>query len=280
MPHFTTSDGLRLYFEDSHPGDTDATPLLCLPGLTRNCRDFDPLKAQVPQQRLIAMDYRGRGRSSYDVDFHNYNILRERRDAIELLDHLGLGRVTVLGTSRGGLVAMAMAASDRDRLSGVILNDVGPVVDPKGISRIMAYLGNTPAQSDYDSCARALHDAMQPQFPDVPLAVWRRQAEIQFDEVQGRLELRYDAHLRRAILEAAASDAAPDLWVFFDALRDLPLGLIRGENSDVLNTETTAQMQARCPDMIVTQVPNRGHAPFLDEPQSLELIGKIMKIAA
>jgi pimeloyl-ACP methyl ester carboxylesterase len=273
MAFFTTSDGRRLYYESTGTGPT----LLCLSGLTRNCRDFDPLRPHLPELRLITMDYRGRGRSEFDPDHANYNVFREARDAVELLDLLGIPKTTVLGTSRGGLIAMVLAASHAGRLGGAILNDVGPEIDPAGIARIMEYLGQPPEHADLDSLARAMQQSAQAQFPGVPLAVWRRQAAAQYRAADGRLHLRYDANLRRAILEAAASETLPDMWLFFRALKALPLGLIHGANSDILNMDIIARMQTEHPKMAVVHVPDRGHVPFLDEAESLAMIRQILE---
>ena len=137
MARLITTDGLALHYEDTGAGQ----PLLCLPGLTRNTRDFDFLAPHVSDLRLIAMDYRGRGQSDPAPDFNSYSVPREAQDVIDLLDHLGLATVTILGTSRGGLIAMALAATQPDRVAGVILNDVGPEVAPAGIARILDYVG-------------------------------------------------------------------------------------------------------------------------------------------
>lgn len=273
MPYFTTTDDRRIYFEDIGKGQ----PLLCLAGLTRCSRDFSFLAPHVTDLRMIAMDYRGRGRSDYDPDYMNYNIFRESHDAIELLDHLGLDRVTVLGTSRGGLIAMALAASHPERLSGVILNDVGPVIEPSGIARIMEYVGKKPVSKTHDQAARVLRDAMEPQFPGVPLEKWRKQAEIQYEATPDGLALRYDDALHKALLEQAATGAIPDMWLFFEALKDIPTGVIRGANSDILGADTLAEMHRRHPGLISADVPNRGHAPFLDEPESLDIIRRILE---
>ncbi|WP_158971800.1 alpha/beta fold hydrolase [Chachezhania sediminis] len=275
MADFTTSDGLRLYYEIHGQGQ----PLLCLPGLTRNCRDFDFLLPHMADVQVIALDLRGRGKSAFDPDYLNYNVLREGHDVVELLDHLGLDKVTVLGTSRGGLVAMAVAAGHGDRLAGVILNDVGPEVGPAGIARIMAYLGEKPAQTDYDGWARAALEATAKEFPGVPLDVWRHQAEAQFIETGTGLDLRYDAHLRTAILEQAAAGTAPDMWLFFERLRAVPTGVIRGANSDILSPDTLARMQERHPGLIAAEVQDRGHPPFLDEAESLSIIRTILETA-
>ncbi|WP_298849727.1 alpha/beta hydrolase [uncultured Ruegeria sp.] len=276
MPDFTTSDGRRVYYEETGTG----TPLLCLAGLTRNSGDFSFFAPHAVGLRMIAMDYRGRGRSEYDPDFMNYNIFRESHDAIELLDVLGIEKAVILGTSRGGLIAMALAASHPERLAGVILNDVGPVIEPSGIAKIMAYVGAQPSAKTYDEAAAVLKHVMEPQFPGVPLETWREQAENQYEKLADGLKLRYDAALRNALIEQAASGATPDLWMFFEALRDIPTGVIRGANSDVLGVATLGEMHSRHPGLISVDVPDRGHVPFLNEPQSLDLIQKVLKNAA
>ncbi|MEX0278309.1 MAG: alpha/beta fold hydrolase [Ruegeria sp.] len=275
MAFFKTSDGLRIYYEETGSG----AALLCLAGLTRNSKDFSYFAPHATDLRLITMDYRGRGQSDYDPDYMNYNVLSEAHDVVELLDHLGLKKVTILGTSRGGLIAMALAASNPERLAGVVLNDVGPVIEAAGIAKIMDYVGKRPAAKTYDEAAAALEQIMEPQFPGVSMDVWRRQAEIQFEQTDDGLKLRYDEALRKALLEQAASGATPDLWLFFEALRDIPTGVIRGANSDVLGAATVEEMHARHPGLISAEVPDRGHVPFLNEPQSLDIIRKILDAA-
>ncbi len=275
MAGFTTSDGKRIHYTDTGSGQ----PLLCLAGLTRCGRDFSHLVPHVTDLRMITMDYRGRGQSDYDPDYMNYNVLREGRDATELMDHLGLDRVTLLGTSRGGLIAMTLAATQPHRLAGVILNDVGPVVSPEGIARIMDYVGKAPMSKTYDQAAQAMHAALVAQFPDIPAKVWRQQVETQYDETPDGLALRYDPKLRDALIEQAAAGPVPDLWPLFEALRGLPTGVIRGENSDILAPGTLAEMQVRHPEMLIAVIPNRGHVPFLDEPQSLALIRSVLERA-
>ncbi|WP_428926409.1 alpha/beta fold hydrolase [Marinibacterium sp. SX1] len=272
MATFRTSDGLTLYYEITGTGPA----LLCLAGLTRNSRDFDPLRAALDGVQVITLDYRGRGLSEFDEDHANYNVLREGRDTLELIAHLGLDRVTVLGTSRGGLIAMALAAGHREKLAGVILNDVGPEVGPAGIARIMEHLGQAPAVPDLDAEAARMQADTRHSFPGVPLARWRQQAEAQYRETEEGLALRYDPHLRHAILEQAAAEATPDLWLFFEALKTLPVGLLHGVNSDILLPETVAEMRRRHPGLIVAEVADRGHVPFLDEPQSLDVIRAVL----
>jgi len=274
MARVTTSDGLSLHFEDEGTGQ----PVLCLAGLTRNSADFGFLAPHLADCRLIRMDYRGRGQSDYATDFMSYNILREAQDAVELLDHLGLPRVTLIGTSRGGLIAMALAHLHPDRLAGVVLNDIGPEVTDTGIARIMDYVGKEPDLPDFDTAASALAHVHADTFPGVPLSRWRAQAEAMFCEKPGGgLGLRYDARLRDALVGQAGAGEAPDLWQMFDSLRDLPLAAIRGANSDLLSPWTFAEMQKRHPGMIAATVPDRGHVPFLDEPEALTAIRTLLE---
>lgn len=273
MTHFTTADGLRLYFEDTGTGQ----PLLCLPGLTRNTRDFGFLKPHMASCRMIAMDYRGRGQSDYASDFHTYSVPQEAQDVIALLDHLELGKVTILGTSRGGLIAMALAAMHSDRLAGVILNDVGPDIAPGGIERIMHYVGRAPSHQSLKEAAETMAAALGPQFPDLTTDIWLALAAAQYEETPTGLTLRYDLRLRDALLAQAETGPPPDLWPLFDALRPLPVGVLRGANSDILSPETLGEMQARHPGLIAATVPNRGHVPLLNEPESLDLINRILK---
>lgn len=274
MARFTTSDGLSLHFEDEGRG----LPILCLAGLTRNSADFSFVLPHLAGHRVIRMDYRGRGQSDHAPDFMSYNILREAQDAIELLDHLGIARAVILGTSRGGLIAMALAHLHPARLAGVVLNDIGPVVDPKGLERIMDYVGREPDLADLDSAAAALAHVHAEAFLGVPLAHWRAQAEFMFFEKPGGgLGLRYDARLRDALVGQAGAGEAPDLWLLFDALRDIPVAAIRGANSDLLTPETLRAMAARHPGLITATVPDRGHVPFLDEPQALAALNALLE---
>ncbi|WP_281995900.1 alpha/beta fold hydrolase [Ruegeria faecimaris] len=275
MPFFSTNDGKRLYFEDSGSG----RPVLCLAGLTRNSRDFSFLAPHMTDWRMIAMDYRGRGQSEHDSDHGNYSLLRESQDVIDLLDHLDLDQVTVIGTSRGGLIAMTLATTHPKRLAAVVLNDVGPVFNPSGIAKIMEYVGKQPVSKTYDEAAHALQHMMGPQFPGISLERWRQMAEFQNQETTEGLTLRYDPALRTALLEQAAAGAIPDMWIFFEALHDIPTGVIRGENSDLLSAQTLAEMQNRHPGLISATVPDRGHVPFLDEPQSLGVIREVLDAA-
>ncbi|MCZ4352320.1 alpha/beta hydrolase [Roseovarius aestuarii] len=272
MARFTTSDGLDLYFEDEGTSEGRAAPILCLAGLTRNSGDFNFMLPFLAGHRVIRMDYRGRGQSDYAKDHTTYTIAQEAADAIALLDHLEVARVTILGTSRGGLIAMLLAATHPDRVAGAILNDIGPEIDPGGLDRIMDYLGKRPPYADYAAAAAALRAAYVTTFPDVPELRWRLQAQLMWRETPQGLDLRYDPHLRDAMLDQAAAGPVPDLWPLFDAAAAKPLTVIRGANSDLLSATSLSAMQARAPTMRAVTVPNRAHVPFLDEAPSLAAI--------
>ncbi len=265
MPDFTTSDGLRLHYADAGSG----RPLICLSGLTRNSTDFDYLRPHLPETRMIALDYRGRGRSDW-AEPATYTVPMEARDVVELLDHLDLGRVPILGTSRGGLIAMLLAATVKNRLAGVCLNDIGPEIDPAGLSVIAGYVGRNPGQATHDEAILARAELMAG-FDGVPESRWREEVEKHYEETEDGLVINYDPALREAV-ESGGAEPTSDLWPWFDALEGLPLACIRGANSDLLSPATLAEMRTRRPDMIAAEVPGRGHVPFLDEPEALEAI--------
>ncbi|MEM9581325.1 MAG: alpha/beta hydrolase [Pseudomonadota bacterium] len=262
MPYFTTSDGLTLYYEDEGEG----LPILCLAGLTRTSRDFDYMAPHLDGVRLIRLDYRGRGQSDWG-DWQTYTLPVEGRDVMELLAHLGLSQVAILGTSRGGLNAMGIASVAPDALLGVALNDIGPELDEAGLGYIMGYLGKNPAARTHEEAAAALAH-LSPGFPGVPMARWMREVQLHFPMTDDGLKITYDPKLRDAV-EQASGHGPIDLWPFFDALPKRPLALIWGVNSDLLKKPTVREMQRRRPDMITAEVPDRGHIPFLDEAESL-----------
>lgn len=265
--HFHAPDGARLAFRDEGQGPA----LLCLPGLTRTMADFDyllPHLPHLPPLRLIRMDYRGRGASAW-TGAASYTVEQEAKDALALLDHLGLVSVAVLGTSRGGLIGMLLGAVARDRVLGLILNDVGPEIARDGLTRIFDYVGRNPAGRTHQDFAERL--SRTPGFTGVPMERWLAEARKHALETPEGLRIPYDPALREAFL--AAFDGPPaDLWPLFDALAELPLALIRGANSDLLTAETVARMRSRRPDMAFAEVPGRAHIPFLDEPEAVALI--------
>ena len=272
MGNFTTSDGLSLYYSDTGSG----LPILCLAGLTRCSDDFCFVAPHLSGHRLIMLDYRGRGRSDWAKDISTYSVPREAQDALELLDHLGLESCAVLGTSRGGMIAMFMAATAKSRLLGVALNDVGPELAAKDLKRIFNYLGVPPTERSWADAAKS-RAAQMPGFENVPHARWMQEVKNMFDQSAGGLSLRYNTQLREAVRHSF-TEPSPDLWPLFDALDGVPLCLLRGANSNLLSAQTSQKMFEKHPDMIKTEVPDRGHTPFLDEPEALEALHRWIKV--
>lgn len=271
--HFTAADGARLAYDDRGEG----LPLLCLSGLTRTMGDFGYLLPHLPPLRVIRMDYRGRGASDW-TGAATYTVPQEAADALALLDHLGVDKAAVLGTSRGGLIGMYLAATARDRLLGLCLNDVGPEIARPGLTRIFDYVGRNPAAKTHAALAAASPRHMTG-FADVPPERWLAEAQLHYRETPEGLRITYDPSLRDSFL--AAFDGPPaDLWPLYDACAGLPLALIRGANSDLLSPETTAEMLRRRPDLILAEVPGRAHVPFLDEPESLAALTAFLKAVA
>ena len=264
MSTFTTSDGLNLHYED----EGDGLPILCLAGLTRTTRDFDYVTPHLAGHRVIKLDYRGRGKSDWSEDWSTYSLQVECRDVLELMAHLGLSKIAIIGTSRGGLNAMALAMGAPNALMGAVLNDVGPVVDPGGIELILTYLGRNPSATTFEEAAAALQHVMVG-FNGMPDGFWIDEAKRQFRQGAEGLEITYDPRLRDATEAMAQEGGTPDLWPLFEALKGKPTALIWGLNSYLLKESTVAEMQARNPEMIVGRVPDRGHVPLLNEPEAV-----------
>lgn len=264
MQRFPAEDGAMLAYRDEGAG----LPLLCLPGLTRTMADFDYLIPHLPPLRLIRMDYRGRGESDWTGPA-TYTVEQESRDALRLMDHIGVSKAAILGTSRGGLIGMVLGAVARDRVLGLCLNDVGPEIARNGLTRIFDYVGRNPAGGTHQGYAERL--SRSPGFDGVPMSRWLEEARKLAVETPNGLRLPYDPALREAFLKAFEGPPV-DLWPLFDTLAGLPLALIRGANSDLLTMETVEKMRARRPDMDFAEVPDRAHIPFLDEPETVVLI--------
>lgn len=263
MPHFSAPDGLSLFYTDEGEG----LPILCLSGLTRTTRDFDYVTPHLGDCRLIKTDYRGRGQSEWAKDHMTYTVPVEIGDVLALMDQLGLEKAAILGTSRGGLLAMGMGTAAPDRILGVAFNDIGPVIEPAGIEFIKTYIGKNPVWKTYEEAAQELPKVMKG-FDNIPATRWMEEVSKLYNQTADGLEITYDPRLRDAVLEAGAQPA-PDLWPLFDGLVGKPLAVIRGANSNLLSEETVAEMQRRAPDLIVAEVPDRGHIPFLDEPEAV-----------
>lgn len=267
MPHFKTADDTKLYYTDEGAG----LPVLALAGLTRNTGDFDHITPHLLDLglRVIRMDYRGRGKSDW-ADPDSYTIVQEAKDALALLDHLSIDKTAILGTSRGGLIAMALAATTKHRLLGIALNDIGPEIAPAGLSIIKDYLGRNPAQPTLEDAATFRARAWT-HFKGVPHARWFAEVANHYTETGVGLVIKYDPKLRDAVLNSGAQPDI-DMWLLFNAMNDLPLAILRADASDILTPETFDEMRNRRPDAHAATVLGRGHVPFLDEPECLSVL--------
>ncbi len=263
MPYITAPDGTRLFYQDEGEG----TPILCLAGLTRTHRDFQYALPALAGYRVIRMDYRGRGASDW-ADHTSYTIAQEAQDVLQLLDHLHLSQVGLLGTSRGGLIAMGLGLAARDRLTGVCLNDIGPEIDPAGLSIITDYVGRNPRFATHAEMAAAMPDLMQG-FANVSAQRWLNEVQTLYHQTERGLQITYDPLLRHAL---RINSGPVDLWPFFDALGGMPLALIRGAHSNILSRDTVAKMLRQHPEMLFAEIPDRAHIPFLDELEAVFVI--------
>jgi pimeloyl-ACP methyl ester carboxylesterase len=266
MRTFQAADGAKLAYRD----DGHGLPLLALAGLTRDSRDFDYLAQHLPPDvRLIRLDSRGRGGSDWTGPA-TYAVGQEAADALALLDHLGLDRAAIIGSSRGGLLGMVIAATAKHRLLGLCLNDVGPILERDGLLRIGTFVGIDPAVTTLNEVADRMQAAM-PGFDRVPPLRWQEETVRHYVQRDDGVGLTYDPALRIAF-DAALAGPLPELWPLFDACKGLPLALIRGAASDVLSRTTAEEMRRRRPDLLFAEVPLRGHIPFLDEPEAVAVV--------
>jgi pimeloyl-ACP methyl ester carboxylesterase len=288
---YPSRDGLSLYYRDYGAGDDVA---VCLPGLTRNCKDFEDLASYLSGRwRVLTPDLRGRGRSDHDPKPSNYNAATYARDTWRLLDTLGVRRVALIGTSLGGLISTIMADQQPERLRGVVINDMGPEVPPAAVNRILQYVGRTPPAESWAAAARDAQQTYGLAFPDLPDTFWQSHVRLYWKEnEQGKPVPDFDPAigdalrkaqsalkvlrwLRRAGLLRRVRGVPIDPWDAFHALT-MPCLLLRGELSDVLAEDTVAKMQLAKPDLEVVRVPNRGHAPLLNEPAAREAIDRFL----
>jgi pimeloyl-ACP methyl ester carboxylesterase len=273
------ADGTVLFADDRGPPRSKLTTVLCLPGLTRNSKDFEPVFELLSgERRVIAMDLRGRGRSGYVSDSKSYTPNVELADVIGLLDHLALKDVAVIGTSRGGLIGQIMAATHKSRLAGLLLNDIGAEINPRGLKRILGYLGEAVSFASWRDAAIALSN-QAPGFSGVSEEQWITAAKRVYTECSGRPCTDYDMRLSEHSISNEDIDAGKvaNLWSIVPALRDIPVTILRGAGSDILDVATVKRMMDAVPEMAYSEIPNRGHVPFLDEPESVLAIRKWLR---
>lgn len=260
-----SSDGLALSAR-LYPGDPARIPVLCLPGLTRNARDFEDLANSIaPQRRVICPDLRGRGHSAYAPDPATYTPMHYLGDILLLLSGLEIDRFVAIGTSLGGLLTMTLASLAPERIAGAVLNDVGPEIDPAGLERIRGYVGVAARFADWDAAAHALAMSQAGTYPAFAHADWLRIARRTMRDDAGGVVFDYDMAIAQPFADDDGATPAPDLWPFFDALAGVPVTVVRGGTSDILSAATAAAMAARHPGLDLVVVPDVGHAPTLDE---------------
>lgn len=273
---FTARDGLKLHVRHYPPAVGNVgRPLLCLPGLTRNGRDFHDLARALSRhagtpRSVYAFDYRGRGLSEFDPDWKNYTVPIEMLDVLDFLTLAGLTHVGVLGTSRGGLIAMLMAAAQPASIGVAILNDIGPVVEHDGLVRISGYVGRIPLPISWPDAAKMVRDLNRRHFPDISDETWEQVARQWYNERNGRPAPGYDRNLSKAL--SVLFGPLPALWPQFEALKRVPVMVLRGENSDLLSEATVEEMRRRHPALTSITVPGQGHAPLLKDHATIEAV--------
>jgi pimeloyl-ACP methyl ester carboxylesterase len=269
---FDSADGLRLYYRDYAPETPGKLPVLCLPGLTRNSRDFAHVALRLRRdRRVLCADLRGRGRSQHDPHWQNYHPGTYLGDVARLLDDAGVERCVFFGTSLGGILTMLAAATAPPRVAAAILNDVGPEVDPVGLARIASYVGRFPPARTWDEAVTLVRSTYEFALPGLTDEQWLDYARRSYTDVDGTPRLDMDPMIGEAVRSAPAA-AAPDLWPVFRALGPVPTLVLRGATSDILSGATLDRMQAEKPDLVRVEVPNRGHVPLLDEPEAVTAI--------
>lgn len=272
---YTSQDGLKLYARDYGERTAPSTPVICLPGLTRNSKDFEPLAEHLSSaRRVLCPDLRGRGRSGYCDNCADYTPVHEMMDTLDLMGAAGIGQAVFVGTSRGGLIIMALAAFRPNVIKAAILNDIGPEVEAKGIARIASYVGVMETPETWDEAAVKLRMMNEREFPNLTAEDWRTFARRTFAEEHSAPKIDYDPKIGTAMrkgLEASKGEI-PTLWPQFKSLSQMPLLAIRGENSDILTAEIMTRMTEANPAMKSAVARDRGHAPFLDEPEVLAAV--------
>jgi len=274
-------DGLKLHARDYGALAAQALPVICLPGLARTAADFHELalalagdKAQP--RRVLALDYRGRGRSEYDRDWRKYDIRIELDDVMQVLAASGIEEAVFVGTSRGGLLTMALAVARPGAIRGVVLNDVGPVIDARGLLRIRGYVGKLPTPRSFAEGAEILKRLSDQQFPLFGEAEWEMMARRTWTQRDGALVPDYDPRLLKTLEELDLEAPLPVLWPYFAALNGVPVLAIRGANSDLLAEKTLEEMAQRHPRCEIFTAPGQGHAPILGSKDMVRRIGRLI----
>jgi len=264
----TSQDGLRLHVREYGTRSAPGLPVVCLPGLARTAADFDELApalaAGPPQRHVIAIDSRGRGHSEYDSDHGNYNCTVELADIVSVLIALGVGPAVFVGSSRGGVLTMMLGTVHPIAIAAVVLHDVGPVTEAKGIARMKGYVGKLPHPRSFEEGADILRSLLSAQFPNLTADQWLGGARRTWHQKHGALKPAYDIGIVRALVGIDIERPIPPLWNEFDALASVPMLVIHGANSDILSSATVAAMRERRTKMELIEVADQGHAPLLE----------------
>lgn len=274
--YWWSADGIRLHARD-YPGAANRPPLLCLPGLTRNARDYAALGGRLSGRwRVLAVDFRGRGESGYAKDPMSYVPLTYAQDIAALLKEAGIDRVVVVGTSLGGIVAMLMAGMMPGTIAGAVLNDVGPVLEPAGVARIRTYVGRSSSHPTWMHAARAVQEANAATYPGWVIEDWLAMAKRLYRlNSAGRIVLDYDMKIAEPF-RVPGAETGPDMWRALSALGDVPVLVVRGGRSDILSAATADRMVQTLPDATLLTLPETGHAPTLDEPEAVAAIDRLL----
>ena len=277
----TAPDGLRLHARCYGQRSARVTPVVCLPGLTRTTDDFELLAAKLSNdgahpRRVIALDYRGRGLSAYDRDPANYSLAIELADLIAVVTALDALPAIFIGTSRGGILTMLLAAVRPTAIAGAVLNDIGPVIEPQGLMRIKSYVGKLPQPRNFAEGAEILRRLFGAQFPKLRPNDWLASAHRAFKEENGRLVTTYDIKLANTMNGVEPERPIASLWKEFDALAHVSVMVIRGANSDILSAATVDAMRARHAALETLEIPDQGHAPLLAEADTIARIASFI----
>jgi pimeloyl-ACP methyl ester carboxylesterase len=278
----TAPDGLRLHARCYGSRSAAGIPVVCLPGLARTAADFEALASALSSsatdpRRVIAVDYRGRGLSQYDRNSANYSLPVELADVLAVLSAMEALPAVFIGTSRGGILAMLLAAVRPAAIAGVVLNDIGPVIEPQGLMRIKSYVGKLPQPRDFEEGAEILRRLFHSQFPKLGPEDWLANSRRTFKPENGRLVTTYDPRLANALTGIDLERPIPNLWKEFDALANVPVMVVRGENSDILSQDTLKRMFARRADLEILTVSDQGHAPLLAENETIRQIESFVR---
>lgn len=280
--YFTARDGLRLHgrhYPAAFSDGRERRPVLCLAGLTRNGRDFHVIAEALSQHAeaprdVYTFDYRGRGLSDNDPDWRNYTVPFEMVDVLDFMTVTEIGGAAIIGTSRGGLIAMVMAAVQPRAVGPVVLNDVGPVIDQAGLGRISAYVGRIPLPRSWQEAGTLVHDMGKRSFPHVTHEECVEIAKQWFSEHKGRPAPGYDPALANAL--SVLDGPIPQLWPQFEAMRRVPVLVLRGEHSDILSAATVEEMRQRHHALTAHIVKGQGHAPLLRDGETIDVVARFL----